>query len=202
MLGYPTEFGQMEVVKLIAQADYGGKRIGYLTLAVVLDETHEVLTLAENHIKKDLSNTNSFVQAIALDVVANVSGEDMARDVLHEVEQLLDSPNMYLRRKACLAALRIVKKAPDHAEIFLEKMQNIFQERNQMALMCSLTLVNQCLQTEQGEAFLPKFRLLITSAVRVLKQLVLATKITDQDIGGVSDPFLQIKLLQFLRLTG
>eukprot|EP00331_Platyophrya_macrostoma_P031303 CAMPEP_0176447240 /NCGR_PEP_ID=MMETSP0127-20121128/24894_1 /TAXON_ID=938130 /ORGANISM="Platyophrya macrostoma, Strain WH" /LENGTH=186 /DNA_ID=CAMNT_0017833609 /DNA_START=228 /DNA_END=785 /DNA_ORIENTATION=+ len=186
MLGYPTEFGQMEVVKLIAQADYGGKRIGYLTLAVVLDETHEVLTLAENHIKKDLSNTNSFVQAIALDVVANVSGEDMARDVLHEVEQLLDSPNMYLRRKACLAALRIVKKAPDHAEIFLEKMQNIFQE----------------MQTEQGEAFLPKFRLLITSAVRVLKQLVLATKITDQDIGGVSDPFLQIKLLQFLRLTG
>ena len=34
MLGYSTEFGQMEVVKLIAQPDYGGKRIGYLTLAM------------------------------------------------------------------------------------------------------------------------------------------------------------------------
>lgn len=202
MLGYPTEFGQMEVVKLIAQADYGGKRIGYLTLAVVLDETHEVLTLAENHIKKDLSNSNSFVQAIALDVVANVAGEDMARDVLHEVEQLVDSPNGYLRRKACLAALRIVKKAPDHAEIFLEKLHNLFNERNSGSLMCALTLVNQCLQTEQGQQHMQKYRQLVTSAVRTLKQLVLSSKVTDQDIGGVSDPFLQIKILQFLRITG
>lgn len=202
MLGYPTEFGQMEVVKLIAQADYGGKRIGYLTLAVVLDETHEVLTLAENHIKKDLSNSNSFVQALALDVVANVSGEDMSRDVLHEVEQLIDSSNIYLKKKACLAALRIVKKVPDYAEIFLEKLTNVFSEKNQAALMCSLTLVNLCLQTEQGQTFLQAYRQQITAAVRVLKQLVLATKVCDQDIGGISDPFLQVKLLQFLRICG
>jgi AP-1 complex subunit gamma-1 len=202
MLGYSTEFGQMEVVKLIAQAEYGAKRIGYLTLAVVLDETHEVLTLAENHIKRDLVNTNSFVQAIALDVVANVAGEDMARDVLHEVETLLDSPNLYLKKKASLAAVRIVKKAPDHAEIFLEKLQLMFNERNHGALLCSLTLANECLVTEQGQEMLPKFRILVTAAVRVLKQLVLSSKVTDVDIGGVSDPFLQIKLLQFLRITG
>jgi AP-1 complex subunit gamma-1 len=202
MLGYSTEFGQMEVVKLISQADYGAKRIGYLTMAVVLDETHEVLTLAENHIKRDLVNTNSFVQAIALDVVANVAGEDMARDVLHEVETLMDSHNLYLRKKASLAALRIVKKAPDHAEIFLEKLQTMFNERNHGLLLCSLTLANECLETEQGREMLPKFRVLVTSAVRVLKQLVLSSKITDVDIGGVSDPFLQIKLLQFLRITG
>lgn len=202
MLGYSTEFGQMEVVKLIAQAEYGAKRIGYLTLAVVLDETHEVLTLAENHIKRDLVNSNSFVQAIALDVVANVAGEDMARDVLHEVETLLDSSNLYLKKKASLAAVRIVKKAPDHAEIFLEKLQLMFNERNHGALLCSLTLANECLVTEQGQEMLPKFRVLVTAAVRVLKQLVLSSKVTDVDIGGVSDPFLQIKLLQFLRITG
>lgn len=202
MLGYSTEFGQMEVVKLIAQSEYIAKRIGYLTLAVVLDETHEVLTLAENHIKRDLANTNSFVQALALDVVANVAGEDMARDVLHEVETLIDSPNLYLRKKASLAAVRIVKKAPDHAEIFLEKLQLMFNERNHGALLCSLTLANECLVTEQGQEMLPKFRVLVTAAVRVLKQLVLSSKVTDVDIGGVSDPFLQIKLLQFLRITG
>lgn len=202
MLGYPTEFGQMEVVKLLGQADYSGKRVGYLTLAVIMDETHEVLTLAENHIKRDLSNSNAFVQALALDVVANIAGEDMARDVLHEVEVLLDTNNLYLKKKAYLAALRIVRKAPDHAEIFLEKLQNIFQERQGGSLMCALTLLNECLRTEQGQEFLMKYRQQVTAAVRVLKQLILSSKVTDQDIGGVSDPFLQIRLLQFLRITG
>ena len=68
--------------------------------------------------------------------------------------------------------------------------------------MCALTLLNECLRTEQGQEFLMKYRQQVTSAVRVLKQLILSSKVSDQDIGGVSDPFLQIRLLQFLRITG
>ena len=202
MLGYPTEFGQMEVVKTISQSEYCLKRVGYLTLAVILDETDEVLTLAENHIKIDLGNSNPYVQALALNVVANVAGEDMSRDVLRELQTLIDSNNMYLKKKACLAALRAVRKAPDHAEVFLEKMASCFQQQNHGFLMCALALVNECLQTEAGAPFLNQYRQQITTAVRLLKQLVLCSKVTDQDIGGIADPFLQIKLLQFLRITG
>ncbi len=202
MLGYPTEFGQMEVVKTISQSEYCLKRVGYLTLAVILDETDEVLTLAENHIKIDLGNSNPYAQALALNVVANVAGEDMSRDVLRELLTLIDSTNMYLKKKACLAALRAVKKAPDHAEVFLEKMVSCFQQQNHGFLMCALALVNECLQTESGAQFMNQYRQQISAAVRLLKQLVLSSKVTDQDIGGISDPFLQVKLLQFLRITG
>lgn len=202
MLGYPTEFGQVEVVKLIAQPMYTGKRIGYLTMAIVLDETSEVLTLAENHIKKDLADTNPYIQSLALDTVANISGEDMARDVLHEVQQLVDSSNVYLKKKACLAALRIVKKAPEHCETFIDRLKDVLTERNHGALLTSLSLVNECLRTEYAPSFLGLFRGQVPAAVRLLKQLVLSSKMSDNDVNGVSDPFLQVRLLQFMRLVG
>lgn len=52
MLGYPTHFGQMECIKLIAEGDFPEKRIGYLGLMVLLDERQEVLMLVTNSIKK------------------------------------------------------------------------------------------------------------------------------------------------------
>ena len=48
MLGYPTHFGQMECLKLIAQNNsnsYAEKRIGYLGLMSLLDESQEILML-------------------------------------------------------------------------------------------------------------------------------------------------------------
>lgn len=52
MMGYPTHFGQMECIKLIAEGDFPEKRIGYLGLMVLLDERQEVLMLVTNSIKK------------------------------------------------------------------------------------------------------------------------------------------------------
>lgn len=52
MLGYPTHFGQMECIKLIAEGEFPEKRIGYLGLMVLIDERQEVLMLVTNSIKK------------------------------------------------------------------------------------------------------------------------------------------------------
>ena len=38
MLGYPSHFGQMECLKLVATAPFVNKRIGYLALMLLLDE--------------------------------------------------------------------------------------------------------------------------------------------------------------------
>jgi AP-1 complex subunit gamma-1 len=52
MLGYPTQFGQMECVNLITSNKYPEKRIGYLALMILLDENQEVLPLIEHTLKK------------------------------------------------------------------------------------------------------------------------------------------------------
>lgn len=49
---YPTQWGQMECVKLVASSSYSDKRIGYLALMLLVDEKQEVLTLVTQCLKK------------------------------------------------------------------------------------------------------------------------------------------------------
>ena len=198
MLGHGTESAQVEVVNLLADPNFASKRVAYLALSTLLDENQEVLTLAENHIKKDLNDDKSqFVQALALDCVANVAGEDMARNMCLEVAGLLNSTNVHLRKKAALAALRIVRRAPESAEMFLERMLSFTSQRNHAVMLTGMSLVTECLETPYGETFIDKFRQMIPTFVNFLKGVVLSPHATDYDVSGIVDPFLQVKLLRF-----
>jgi AP-1 complex subunit gamma-1 len=205
MLGYSTEFGQLEVVKLLAESDFASKRVGYLALNVLLDESQEVLTLAENHIKRDLvSPSNPFIQGLALDAVANIAGDDMSRDMMNEVYTLLGSTNTHTRKKAALAAQRAVRKAPELVDVFLEdeRMLHFLNERNHGVLVSTLALVNECLSSPNGQPYLKKFSPLIPAAVRQLSSLVMSGYAMEHEVSGIADPFLQVKLLHFLRIVG
>lgn len=66
MLGYPTHFGQMECLKLIAASGFPEKRIGYLGLMLLLDERQEVLMLVTNSLKQYPINESSFFHKLNL----------------------------------------------------------------------------------------------------------------------------------------
>ena len=143
---------------------------------------------------------------LALCTLGNIASVEMSRDLFPEIETLLSTANPYIRRKAALCAMRICRKVPDLQEHFLEKAATLLSDRNHGVLLCGLTLVvNLCEADElEGgeEGIVEKFRPFAGSLVRTLKALASSGYAPEHDVTGITDPFLQVKILQLLRVLG
>eukprot|EP01111_Echinosteliopsis_oligospora_P011184 TRINITY_DN3628_c0_g1_i1.p1 TRINITY_DN3628_c0_g1~~TRINITY_DN3628_c0_g1_i1.p1 ORF type:complete len:863 (-),score=268.97 TRINITY_DN3628_c0_g1_i1:49-2637(-) len=202
MLGYSTHFGQMECLKLIVSQHYTDKRIGYLGLMLLLDEKQEVLMLATHSIKNDLNHPNQFVAGLALCSLGNISSQGMARDCAPEVEKLLASSNSYIRKKAALCAIRISRKAPDLMENFVTRTKTLLTERNHGVLLTGVSLMIELCEMSHETIVYYRKQQVVPVLVRLLKNLVLSGYAPEHDVSGITDPFLQVKILRLLRLLG
>lgn len=136
----------------------------------------------------------------------------MSRDLFPEVETIIASSNPYVRRKAALCAMRICRKVPDLQEHFLDKAKLLLNDRNHGVLLSGLTLVISLCETDEelGEedengvtgGVVAMFRPLTGSLVKVLKGLSQSGYAPEHDVTGITDPFLQVKILRLLRVLG
>jgi AP-1 complex subunit gamma-1 len=202
MLGYPTHFGQMECLKLIVSPFYADKRIGYLGLMLLLDERQEVLMLVTNSLKNDLSHPNQFIAGLALCSLGNIASQGIARDCAPEIEKLLASTNPYIRKKAALCAIRIVRKVPELLENFVARAKSLLNERNHGVLLTGTTLLIELCEVEPSNVDYFRKQQVVPMLVRLLKNLVLSGYAPEHDVSGITDPFLQVKLLRLLRILG
>jgi len=126
MLGSPAHFGQIECLKLVASPRFTDKRLGYLGIMLLLDESQEVLTLVTNSLKKyvlvphleghrltpplpsDMNHSNMYAVGLALCTFANIASEEMSRDLVNEIEKLLGSSNTYIRKKVPSRSLELL----------------------------------------------------------------------------------------------
>uniref|UniRef100_A0A7S2HDB5 AP-1 complex subunit gamma n=1 Tax=Helicotheca tamesis TaxID=374047 RepID=A0A7S2HDB5_9STRA len=215
MLGYPTHFGQLECMKLIASPHFPEKRIGYLGMMLLLSEQADVLMLATNSLKNDLNSDNRFVAGLALCAIGNLATSDMSRDLAPEVDKHLKSASPYLRKKACLAISRCLVKCPDMVEDFVDRVVTLLKDRSHGVLITVVQLMTQVLisdmqnreedEDEYEEEESPArvaFLKLVPSLTKLLRNLLNVGYSPDHEIGGVSDPFLQVQILTLLRLLG
>ncbi|KAI9480917.1 MAG: adaptin N terminal region-domain-containing protein [Benjaminiella poitrasii] len=198
MLGYPAHFGQMECLKLVASPKYADKRLGYLGIMLLIDEKTEVLTLVTNSLKNDLNHSNMYVVGLALCTMGNISSSEMARDLCSEVEKLMGSSNTYIRKKAALCALRIISRVPELHENFISRAKTLLNDRSHGVLITGITLVTEMCQQYPENVNI--FRKAVPLLVRHLKNLTSAGFSPEHDVTGVTDPFLQIKILRLLRI--
>lgn len=221
--GYPTHFGQLECMKLVASPHFPEKRIGYLGMMLLLSEQQEVLMLATNSLKNDLNSSNKFISGLALAAIGNLATPDMSRDLAPEVDKHLSNSNPYLRKKACLAMARCLRKCPDMVEDFVERVVGLLNDRSHGVLITVVQLMTQVIVIdreyvleEQGgggqydgdeDAYYESptrtaFLKLVPSLVKLLRNLLSMGYSPDHDVGGISDPFLQVQILTLLRLLG
>ncbi|KAL6763207.1 adaptin N terminal region-domain-containing protein [Haematococcus lacustris] len=202
MLGHPTHFGQMETMKLIATTGFGEKRIGYLGVMILLDERQEVLMLVTNSVKMDMNNSNPYIAGLAMAALGNICSAEMARDLAPDVERIIESGSPYLRKKAALCAVRILKKAPDLLEGFVNPAARLLKAADGAVQLAGVSLMLQVTELEPATA-LPAYRQHVPALCQLLRRLLQPGGVTvDNDVSGIANPFLQVKILRLLRHLG
>ena len=128
----------------------------------------------------------------------------MSRDLFPEIENLISTANPYIRRKAALCGMRICRKVPDLQEHFFEKAKALLQDRNHGVLLCGLTFVTSMCEADEAEGgedgIAELFRPVVPQLVRTLKSLTTSGYAPEHDVSGITDPFLQVKILRLFRL--
>uniref|UniRef100_A0A8C6LBM1 AP-1 complex subunit gamma n=1 Tax=Nothobranchius furzeri TaxID=105023 RepID=A0A8C6LBM1_NOTFU len=200
MLGYPAHFGQMECVRMIASPRYSEKRVGYLGAMMLLDEKQDASLLITNSIKNDLSHSNQYIQSLALCTLACMGSAEMCRDLAPEIDRLLRSANSYIKKKAALCAVHIVRKVQDLGELFVSAARSLLSEKNHGVLHGAVVLITEL--CERNPETLERFRKTVPDLVQIMKGLVISGYSPDHDVAGVSDPFLQVRILRLLRVLG
>uniref|UniRef100_A0A671XF23 AP-1 complex subunit gamma n=1 Tax=Sparus aurata TaxID=8175 RepID=A0A671XF23_SPAAU len=191
MLGYPAHFGQMECVRMIASPRYSEKRVGYLGAMMLLDEKQDASLLITNSIKNDLSHSNQYVQSLALCTLACMGSAEMCRDLAPEIDRLLRASNSYIKKKAALCAVHIVRKVHDLGEMFAPAARSLLSEKNHGVLHGAVVLITEDTHIHT--------HILI---FEIMKGLVISGYSPEHDVAGISDPFLQVRILRLLRILG
>jgi len=202
MMGYPTHFGQMECLKLIASNKFPEKRVGYLGLTQLLDENTEVLMLVTNSIKNDMSHDDQYVNGLALCALGNIASPEMCRALAREVEKMMSGTNAYVKKKAALCAMRIIRKVDEIEDKFNRCIGPMLEDRNHGVLISGCCLLTALLDLNPD--YVRDFRKYIHTLVRALRNMVTSgyANAAEYDIGGITDPFLQAKILRLLRIFG
>jgi len=200
MLGYPTHWGQMECLKLIAGNKFLEKRIGYLGLMILLDERQEVLMLVENSLKNDLQSSNQYIAGLACCAIGNISSAEICRDLSPEVEKLMVGSNPFVSKKASLCSIRILRKCPELVDTFLDRVGTLLGSRNHAVLLTALKLMREMCVTDAE--MISQLRRHTSTLIAALKNLVLSGYAPEHDVHGIVDPFLQVEILRMLRILG
>jgi AP-1 complex subunit gamma-1 len=141
---------------------------------------------------------------LALCTLGNIASVEMSRDLFTEIETLISTANPYIRRKAALCAMRICRKVPDLQEHFIGKATALLSDRNHGVLLCGLTLVTSLCEADEAEGGeegnIDEFKPLVPGLVRTLKGLASSGYAPEHDVTGITDPFVQVKILRLLRV--
>ena len=120
----------------------------------------------------------------------------MCRDSCPEVLKCLSNTNPYIKKKAALALIKIVRSCPELIETVVGNLKLILEDKNHGVLLSGLALVEYIFKTEPK--YIKKFIKFVPHLLRYFKNLMNTNYAPEYDINGITDPFLQVRILEVI----
>ena len=201
MMGYQTSFMQMSCINLLASSDFTEKRIAYSALPLVIDSTSQVLLLATSTIKKDLQNRdNPEIQALALNAVGDVCTPDMCREISMEVANIIqNTEDSNVKKRAACAAVVIIKNCPEMIDSYIDKIPLLLEDRTHSVCLSGIYLVIEMINVKP--TIIEKIKKYHSMFIKYEKALLSVSYSPEFDVNGITDPFLQAKILEIMQFT-
>ena len=123
----------------------------------------------------------------------------MCRELIGNLLKIMQLGTPFIRKKAPLAAAKVMKKLPDHLPDIIEKINTLMEDKNHGVLVATIGLMEEIINFDETQK--DKLKKYVTPMIKILQGL--GTHFDkDYEIGGVVDPFLQMKILKFFRIMG
>ncbi|KAL9096151.1 MAG: hypothetical protein Q9165_001674 [Trypethelium subeluteriae] len=113
MFGHDMSWASFNVLEVMSSQKYQQKRVGYLGAVQSFRPDTEVLMLAENLLKKDLSSPIPITIALPLAAIPHVISPPMANSLLSDLLPRLTHPHPAIKKKTIVTLYRLALVYPE-----------------------------------------------------------------------------------------
>ncbi|KAF8103683.1 hypothetical protein N665_0186s0051 [Sinapis alba] len=197
--GVDMTWAAFHAVEVVSSSRFAHKRIGYHAIAQSFNDQTPVLLLITNQLRKDLNSSNEYEVSLALECLARIGTDDLARDLTSEVFTLLGSSKALVRKKAIGVVLRVFDKYPDAVKVCFKRLvENL--ESSDPQLLSAVVGVFCELTSKDPRSYLPLapefYKILVDSRnnwvlIKVLKIFAKLASIEPRLAKKVADPICE-----------
>ena len=87
---------------------------------------------------------------------------------------------------------RVLRKVPETIDTFAEKAAALLSDRHHGVLLSGVTLMQEI--CELDPSIIEQYRRHVPMLCKILRSLLMSGFAPEHDVGGITDPFLQVKV--------
>lgn len=149
MMGYSMGWASFASIEVMSSNRFAHKRIAYLAASQGFNQDTDVILLTTNLLKKELRgavthNMQGVYEAgLAINCISNIVTEDLARDLLPELNNLTSHPQPYLRKKALLCLFKLFVMYPQGLRLTFAQIQKCLEDQNPSVVSCAVNVITE-----------------------------------------------------------
>ena len=202
MFGHDMSWASFNVLEVMSSQKYPQKRVGYLAAVQSFRQDTEVLMLAENQLKKDLSSTSPPTISLPLVAIPHLLSAPMANSLLSDLLPRLSHSHPLIRKKTIVTLYRLALVYPETLRPAWPKLkERLLDESEESSVTASAVNVVCELGWRRPQDFLPLaprlFDLLTESnnnwmAIKIVKLFATLTPIEPRLVKKLLPPLTTI----------